>query len=269
MNGPPLDLTFGALFVGFTISCIIFGVTTLQIYLYFHYFPKDLLRIKLTVAEHHPSCLVDPRPLSSNRGAIGQLEGLFYLGQTMKLAFLLSIIIITLVHSAYTYRLWSIGGLFGGYLIYLVVSVVLGGFAIGILLGYKVYTLSSFSQANSIMLEIRAGYTASTLIDAVLTLSMCYYLSKSKGSFRIFNSQMGKMIQFTVGSGLLTLTGAFATLMTAILLPHSNMFVAIGFFTNELYVLSYISMLNARKRIQKYDSEGCGAEIFVLGEDAG
>ncbi|KAF8892894.1 hypothetical protein BD779DRAFT_1507611 [Infundibulicybe gibba] len=236
MDGISFDPTFGALFLGFIFSCIISGIITFQTYLYFHYFPKDLLRIKLVDVVH--LLLQIHAFYHSLKGAIGQPSSILDLGH-------IKISTVTLVHSFYTHRLWSSKQNSPCFAASLIEFRPVG--ATGIPLSY---TLPSFAQVDSIKWAIRTTYATATSIDLILTSATCYYLYKSKGTFRGFNSKMSKMIQFTLGSGLLTLSGSFVVLMTTFL-PRSLVFVGIGFITSELYIISYFSMINARKRVRK------------------
>ena len=45
-----VDSTLGAVFVGFNISCVVFGVLTTQAYVYFQRFPLDRLPYKILVS---------------------------------------------------------------------------------------------------------------------------------------------------------------------------------------------------------------------------
>ncbi|CAK5270802.1 unnamed protein product, partial [Mycena citricolor] len=54
---PPLTLqpvtlenTLGAVFLGLVVSCILFGVSSLQMYFYYHHYPHDTLLHKSSIA---------------------------------------------------------------------------------------------------------------------------------------------------------------------------------------------------------------------------
>ncbi|KAJ7441112.1 hypothetical protein FB451DRAFT_1058314 [Mycena latifolia] len=250
---PTLGNTLGAVFLGVVISCILFGVSTLQVYYYYHYYPHDGRLHKYSVAL---LWVLDATHLSLtiystyHYGVLGfgNLAGLQEVIWAIKLHTAINVVIVLLVQSLYAYRVWLLGGYHHGVLGYLVAGAVLGGFCIGAVLAYETYTISAWSEAAHIGWALQASFAASTSIDIVISVAMCYYLRKSKGKEWGLNSRISTLMQYTLSCGVFTSACSLACLFTFILMPTNLVFLALTYLLTRLYVNSFTAMLNARQR---------------------
>ncbi|KAJ7813662.1 hypothetical protein B0H14DRAFT_2778412 [Mycena olivaceomarginata] len=248
-----LDNTLGAVFLGVVVSCILFGVSALQVYYYYHYYPNDSLLHKLSVAL---LWVLDVTHLSLSIAAayhygvsgFGRQEGLGMVIWSVQLQILINVVIVLLVQSLYAYRVWLLSGYHHGVLGYLVAGVVLGGFAIGIVLSYETYTISTWSQAARIAWAVEASFAASTAIDMIISVAMCYYLRKSMGRERVLNSRISGLMQYSLSCGVFTSACSLSCLFTFILMPNNLVFLALSYLLTRLYVNSFLAMMNARDR---------------------
>ncbi|KAJ6575736.1 hypothetical protein DFH09DRAFT_377945 [Mycena vulgaris] len=260
---PTLGNTLGAVFLGVVISCILFGVSTLQVYNYYHYYPHDGLLHKLSVRIFR---LLDLTHLSLtvystyHYGVLGfgNIDGLQEVIWAIKLHTAINVVIILMVQSLYAYRVWLLGGYHHGVLGYLVAAVVLGGFGIGIVLAYETYSINVWSEAADISWAIQSSFAASTAIDVVISVAMCYYLRKSKGTELRLNSRISTLMQYTLSSGVFTSACSLACLFTFILMPNNLVFLALTYLLTRLYVNSFAAMLNARQRVQRPNDSSFG-----------
>ncbi|KAK7055810.1 hypothetical protein R3P38DRAFT_3565622 [Favolaschia claudopus] len=254
-----LDNTLGAVFIGVVVSCILFGVSALQVYLYYHYYPNDSRLHKLSVAVlwvldalhlsltifatyHYGTQLILP-------GAVTYSS--FFAVRPIKLLVAINVVIILLVQSLYTYRVWLLSGYHHGVLGYLVTGVVLGGFAIGIVLSFETYTINSWGEVSDIAWAIESSFAASTTIDVVISIAMCFYLRKSKGPGSRLNSRIATLMQYTLSCGVFTSACSIACLFTFILMPNNLVFLALTYLLTRLYINSFMAMMNARERVHR------------------
>ncbi|KAF8956754.1 hypothetical protein BDZ97DRAFT_1925126 [Flammula alnicola] len=255
-----LDNTVGALLLGVVGASLLFGITTLQTYWYYHSYPNDSRLHKCSVAllwildAFHLTLVVHATYVYVAKG-FGNILGLLDINWSLKLQLSVNVVIILIVHCLYTTRVWLLGGYHRGVLGYVVAAVVAGGFvngvtAIGVVLAYLVYTIQTFPELEKIAWAINAALGASTTIDFVISAAMCYYLSKSKGSVTRLNSRISTIIQYSLSSGLLTSACSLSAMFSYILMPNTFIFLAIEFLLTkrEFYVGSFIAMLNARER---------------------
>ncbi|KAJ7720169.1 hypothetical protein B0H16DRAFT_390396 [Mycena metata] len=259
-QAPTLSNTLGAVFFGVVSSCILFGVSTLQVYYYYHYYPNDSLLHKGSVAI---LAVLDSLHLglsiftSYHYGVVnfGIQESLGEVLWSIKLLITINVVIVLLVQSLYTYRVWLLGGYHHGILGYLVTAVVLGGFAIGIVLAYETYTINTWSDATNIAWAVEASFAASTLIDIIISIAMCFYLRKSKGRQSELNSRISTLMQYTLSCGVFTSAFSVACLFTFIMIPNSLIFLALSFLLTRLYMNSFMAMMNARERVRRRNND--------------
>ncbi|KAF8883553.1 hypothetical protein BD779DRAFT_827924 [Infundibulicybe gibba] len=256
-----VDNTIGAAFLGVIASAFLFGITTLQAYWYFHRFwRQDTLLHRISVGvlwslDTFHLFLTIHSVYHYIVTGFGHLEGLAYITWSIKLQVAANVIIILMVQSLYTFRVWLLSGYHRGVLGYLVVSVVAGGFGIGIVLAYEIYTVNTFVELDEISWAVAASLATATTIDFTIATAMCYYLRKSKGSESRLNSRISRVMQYTLSSGLFTSACSLSAMFTYILMPNNFIFLGLQFLLTRLYVGSFLAMLNARERIPPQHEE--------------
>jgi len=246
-------------FLGVIVSCILFGVSALQVFYYYHYYPGDTLLHKVSVgllcvldATH--LCLSIASAYHYGVAGFGQRAGLDVIVWPIKLQIALNVVIILLVHSLYAYRVWLLSGYHHGVLGYLVAGVVLGGFGIGIVLAYETYTLHNWSDAASIAWAVESSFATSSTIDIIISVAMCYYLRKSMGKERILNSRISTLMQYTLSCGVFTSACSVSCLFTFLLMPNNLVYLALSYLLTRVTVNSFLAMMNARERVRPNDS---------------
>nr|GAT53465.1 predicted protein [Mycena chlorophos] len=248
-----LDNTLGAIYLGVVASCILFGISTLQVYLYYHFYPNDGFLHKGSVAfifgcdALHLGLAV----ASGYRYAVtqfGDQAGLTAIFWQTKLLVAINVVIILVVQSMYAYRVWVLGGYHHSVLKYLVAAVVLGGFVVGIVLAWATYSVDDFADITNISWAIYGCFSASTVIDVMLSVAMCYYLRKSKGSVRALNSRLSTLMQYSLSCGVFTSALSVACMFAFIFMPNNLIFLSLTFVLSRLYTNSFMAMLNARAR---------------------
>jgi len=161
-------------------------------------------------------------------------------------------VIILVVQSLYAYRVWLLGGYHHGVLGYLVAGVVLGGFGIGAVLAYETYTVNNWSDTGDIAWAVESSFAASTTIDVIISVAMCYYLRKSKGPQSRLNSRISTLMQYTLSCGVFTSACSISCLFSFILMPNNLVFLALTYLLTRLYVNSFMAMMNARQRVPRH-----------------
>ncbi|KAJ7259992.1 hypothetical protein B0H12DRAFT_1231928 [Mycena haematopus] len=244
-----LDNTLGAVFLGVVVSCILFGVSALQVYHYYHYYPNDSSLHKVAVgvlwvldATH--LCLSIASTYHYGVVGFGQRESLNIIIWPIKLQIALNVVIILLS--------LCLSGLVTGYhhgvLGYLVAGTVLGGFGIGIVLSYETYTLHHWSDTVRIAWAVESSFATSSTIDIIISVAMCYYLRKSMGQERLLNSRISTLMQYTLSCGVFTSACSVSCLFTFLLMPNNLVFLALSYLLTRLYANSFMAMMNARDR---------------------
>ncbi|KAK0221337.1 hypothetical protein IW262DRAFT_892368 [Armillaria fumosa] len=254
---PSLGTTIGAALVGAMLSSLLFGITVLQAFIYYRDYPNDWKLFRYSVGI---LWVLDAFHLSLTIHAIfhytvdsfGDFSALGNVVWSFKLQILVNVIIIVFVQSLYAIRLWRFGRHFHRFLPWIVIFVVVCGFAVGVLLVYKTYSITTFTGLASMDWAIDAAFATSTGIDFFISFAMCYYLHKSRSisEFSSTNSRLLVLMWFVLMSGLATSACSTIALITYIVLPNTLVFLGVEFLLTKLYVNSLLSMLNARKRLQ-------------------
>ncbi|KAF8994490.1 hypothetical protein BDQ17DRAFT_1366874 [Cyathus striatus] len=260
-----IENTLGAVFLGLIGAAFLFGISTLQVCWYYHSYPQDLWMHKFSVGvlwtldALHLSVITHAVYTYAVRG-FGDLAGLETIIWSIKLQVLLNVIVVLMVHSLYAIRVWRLGGYHRGFLGYLVAFTVAGGSVIGIVVACRIFSLDSYNNLDHISWLIIAAFATATSIDFMIATAMCYYLRKSQGSITRLHSRISTVMQYTLSTGLLTSACSLAAIFTYILLPNTSVFIGIEFLLTKLYVVSFFTMLNARKR---EDSETLPSSVTV------
>ncbi|KAI5826400.1 hypothetical protein K523DRAFT_88339 [Schizophyllum commune Tattone D] len=268
-----LDTMYGAPFIGVIIASFLFGVTSLQAYWYFHHYPRDPLKQKLSVGS---LWLLDTAHTAATIHAVyyymvknfGNVTAAYHIVWSIQLQVAINVVIIVLVQSLYASRIWRLSGYHRGFLGYVAMATVLGGFGIGVVLAYEIYSIDTFIELNHVAWVVEASLSAATGIDAVLALAMCWHLKKSQGKDQVLNSRISTIMQYTLSSGLLTSACSLAALAMFTVQRATLVYLGIEFLLTKLYAGSYFALLNARRRDDSPTTQGAsGYNGGIFGDD--
>jgi len=254
-----LGNTIGATFLGTIFAAILFGITNLQVYLYFQNYPNDWHLQRISVAL---LWVLDAIHLSLTVAAMyhylidsfGSVLALQFIVWSFKLQIDVNVVIVLLVQTLYGIRVWKLGRHYKRIWPILVAVIIASGYAIGIILAVKTYNVRTFAEIERISWVIYASFTSSTAIDVVIALAMCFYLIKSKSGFSGTNNKIIAIIRMTLISGCLTTACSLAALISYAAMPDTLIFLAIEFLLTKLYINSFLAMLNARQSVRDKDT---------------
>ncbi|KAF9461355.1 hypothetical protein BDZ94DRAFT_816290 [Collybia nuda] len=256
LQGPTIDNTVGAIFLGVVGAAFLYGVTTLQAYWYYHRFTKDSRVHKysvgiLWVLDTFHLCLTIHAVWSYVVTGFGDVNGLKLINWSIRLRAVIDILVIVIVQCLYAFRVWILSGYHNAFVRYIAAAVVGVGFVMGIILTYQVYIISTYEELRTVGWALTASLGTSTAIDFVLCGAMCFYLRKSKGMGTRLNSRISRLMQYTLSSGLFTSTCSLSAMITYVTLPNTMVFLAVEFLLTKLYIGSFFAMLNARERTRE------------------
>ncbi|KIY71339.1 hypothetical protein CYLTODRAFT_487257 [Cylindrobasidium torrendii FP15055 ss-10] len=269
-----LDATLGAALLGLVFSAFLSGIALLQAYIYYRDYSKDwwLYRCSVLVL-----WLLDAFHLSLTIHAVyhyvvkqyGQFQKLDTVVWSFKAQISVNVVIIIGVQLLYAIRIWKLGQHFYKLLPYIVLACVAVGAAVGIVLAYKSAVIVNFSDLENMKVfreiflrnasviyttfqwAVDASFALATAIDIMIALSMCYYLqlTKTASGFSGTNNKVVILMRLVLVSGLATSACSMACLLTFITMPDTLVFVSLEVLLTKFYVISFLAMLIARKRI--------------------
>jgi len=241
------------MFLGCTLSAVFYGMTTIQVIVYYTSYPKDPLIHKLAAAalwalDSFHLILITHSVYHYTIGKIGSAFFPLDLIWSSKLQSLVNSVIILLVQGLYARRVWKLNGNSYGFLGYLAAGIILVGFGIGMALVAKLYQIHSLLQLADIKWAIRAQLVSATAIDVVITIVVFICLRKSQSVLTSLKSRLATVIMYTLISGFATSLCGIAAVLSFIFMPMTFIYAALGFVLTRLHVNSFLGLLNARPR---------------------
>ncbi|TDL18471.1 hypothetical protein BD410DRAFT_793171 [Rickenella mellea] len=277
MSPSVMDLNLGALEIGTLISSVLFGVTTVQVYMYWNRRFNDRVAIQGLVATVWTCEAVHTAFLWIY---LYHLTVTFY-GVPAKLAeshWTLNMsgffdgFIGAVVQSYFAYRVLIVSGKWPISLISWTGSLLqcTGTFAVTAL-GFLT-TLEQFAEKYGWL--VKGVLVLDVIVDIINTTALCYYLSKGRTGFHSTDRMIDTIILWTVETGLLTTIAALTMLIFDISLGTTAMWIGVSLFYAKLYSNSLLAALNGRdilrgKGVSTFDTTSAGTrrlEISVVRE---
>ncbi|TDL30100.1 hypothetical protein BD410DRAFT_52443 [Rickenella mellea] len=271
MVGPPitLDNTLGAALIGLVLATLLFGILTLQCYIYFTDYPEDRRIVKgfigflwffngahvaiIAAGIYHYLIknFTDPAALRKPNWAI-------------ILHVFLNSFIAWLVQLFFAWRVWGVSQR-NKYLTAVIVALACLQFAFGTkssAIGFD-GNVSSFDTVGTPRVEFLMGmYFGNTLLcDLVITSSLCFILNKSRTGFKRTDSIINQLMLFSLSTGIVTSIFAVVNLVVFFTMPTNLVHLAVGFLLSKLYSNSLLVHLNIRDTIRHKISESRGVNV--------
>ncbi|KIJ64218.1 hypothetical protein HYDPIDRAFT_28656 [Hydnomerulius pinastri MD-312] len=228
--------TFGAGFIGALITMILYGVTTLQTYLYFMYYPNDSLDTKLMVTA---IWILDTLHISlmshalyyyliSNYGnAVALVDGTWSLYASLAVNLCIAVSVQT----------WML--------------IVLAHFGFGLETVVLMFMKKEFAALSEITLSAATPFAITAVLsDVCIAGALCVLLHGNRSPFYKTNLLVNTLIIYAINRCLLTSAVAVAEVIMFAISPHSLWFLAIDFVIGKLYANSFLASLNSRSSLR-------------------
>ncbi|KDR72274.1 hypothetical protein GALMADRAFT_253097 [Galerina marginata CBS 339.88] len=254
-----LGNTIGAVLLGTVGACILFGISTVQAYMYYTTYTKDWVFQKVIVgtltalSAGHLLCLIHIVYYYTIE-QFGNPAGLAKIVWSFRVQTIFNIIIIVIVHGLYIHRIWRLGSRYSRVWPGILVGLLGCATVIGVFLIYHAFRLHSFADIHEATWVLYAIFGTTTTMDFLIAASMCYYLNKSRSGFARTNNLVFTIMQYVLISGTLTSVTSSISIITFATMPHNLVFLGVSFLVTKLYINSYVAMLNARNHIRDESS---------------
>ncbi|PBK65142.1 hypothetical protein ARMSODRAFT_444775 [Armillaria solidipes] len=247
---PSIGETFGVLYVGATIAAILFGITNLQMVVYYKNYPNDSSLYRYSVAL---LWVLDALHVALTTHALyfylidmfGDLAGaLVHSVWSFKVQLGMNVATVVYVQGLYAIRLWKLGRHFHKFLPWFVFLSVTASLGVAIVATYGFSTTPNFSDISNIKIYIHAVFSMVSATDILVALMMCYYLHKSRTAMNFPNmaSRLLNLMRLIIVSGLATSACSLLTLISFVVWPDTLIFLGIVFILPKLYVNSLLAM---------------------------
>jgi hypothetical protein len=251
-----LSNTFGATLIGALVSAVLYGLTTLQTYLYYISYPNDAQGTKLLVAfiwvldtVHFAfiSLTVYFYLVTNYFNPAGLVDGHW----SLFLSVMLNAIIACVVQSFFVIRIfrlcnakvrWWVASVLG--------IIVLCHFVFGTETVVFMFIKKELSKIPEIKLFAATPFAIfAVLSDILIAGSLCYLLHGSRTGFRRTDALVTTLIVYAINRCLLTSVVAVLEVIVFSVMPNSLWFLAIDFVIGKLYANSLLATLNSRASV--------------------
>ncbi|KAI1791874.1 hypothetical protein LXA43DRAFT_1181510 [Ganoderma leucocontextum] len=251
--------TFGAVLIGDMISAGLYGLTTLQVYLYFQKcWNTDPPRLKAFIfwvwlLETVHIFLISAFIFRSLVIEFGDPAALTVTRVSDDVTTAITGLIIFSVHMFYTRRLWilSEGSRYRVPLTLTVVLLAITHFGLEIAVMLLTFKFPLFADFH----RITAAYTGSLGVaagcDLIIAIAMWYFLHSRRSGLKSTNAMVNRIITFVIMTGSLTSVVDIATLISFVVMPNNLVYLSMYNLVNNLYANSLLAMINARETLGK------------------
>ncbi|OBZ75968.1 hypothetical protein A0H81_04737 [Grifola frondosa] len=273
----PVEDLLGYMLTGICLACILFGVTTVQTFIYTQTYPEDPVLLKIMVIAIWAMQTLQTGFCISflymytvrHFGDMTFLGGIYWTGGV---TIYLGTIIQILVLGFYIKRVWMLSNrskILAAPLVFLVFCRFTTGLATASY-SYVYPTWIIFKAAKGPLVAIVIGQGSSALMDVSVASILIYYLRKGqRGGWKNSENMASFLIIYIVNTGALTSIFSFVIVITYGV-QNNLLFMALLEMQYKLYANAFLGSLNARQHIRTnfkseiyHDNLGCIAITSV------
>ncbi|KAI0759570.1 hypothetical protein BD413DRAFT_271507 [Trametes elegans] len=275
----PAEPVMGGLLIELFFAFILYGITTLQTFMFFQKYREDRLALKALViavwvleSVHTAFCMQFMYDYLI--AGFGDFANFLNISWGIGITVLCSAGIALCVQGYYTWRVWVVSGrsIFW--------TVVIGFFALlrvafGIasaVLAYEYPQWLTFRHTKKSLVTISGGLGSAALVDILVALTLTYYLKRGRNIWqRESNSMINRILLYSVNTGAITGTASLLCVILVRILHHRGMFphymttqfavkksslvfLGLVMIQAKLYANSLLGSLNARAHIRNKGS---------------
>jgi len=259
----------GALLTGLIVSTFLYGLGTLQTYIYFTKYPNDKLEVKLWVGA---IWAIDTANIALVCHGLFELTMALLVGirdgftghnlaadsavRSIDISAGFNILAAILVQCFFVKRIYQLSPTPSKYWVTIVLSMfVCVHFALGSVAVVQI--IRAFNGAGGLGFDVPFGsltlsaglpYTlAAVFSDVVIAIALTLLLRARRSDFESINSVIDKAVNFSLTRCVLVSIAAIVRLVTFAAVPGTLWFLAMDFIIGKLYAISLMSMLNSRR----------------------
>ncbi|KAF6747878.1 hypothetical protein DFP72DRAFT_587818 [Ephemerocybe angulata] len=270
--------TLGALLIGFSVSCGVFGVLSQQTMTYYQRYFHDKIVYKLMVGFLWFFQCIDVVLVgySVYHYTITHYGDFAYLVTqdvlwSLIVQILLAALVGTAVKCAFALRVWSFSKknvyVTGG-----IVFLIVAQTAFALAYCVKAFEIRKLEYASQLRTIATLSLAAGVVTDLAIAMALCYFLRKLRTGFKKSDSLVNMLCIYAINTGALTAAVSATVLILYNVYPEYLYFMGSYFVLGNLYAISFICTLNTRRVIrgagtdnQNSTSENSrGGPIFMI-----
>lgn len=253
-----LNNTLGALLVGLIVSTALFGLTSMQTWVYFNTYFNDPHILKLLVAvlwmlDCTHTILVSHASYHFLISNFGNYNAMAEGEWSIIVEVLVTTIMTLLVQIFLAFRLYRLSH--GNWILLGCIFVLaMGHVALGITSTVRLFQIKFFSRIPEISNILSSTLIVMAVNDALITVSLCYYLQKAQKAALQNGSKKHDAVRlltiYTIETGGLISVVVIVNAIFALVMPRNWIFIGIEFILAKLYSNSLLTILNSRVSIR-------------------
>ncbi|KAJ6506078.1 hypothetical protein DFH09DRAFT_1375146 [Mycena vulgaris] len=248
---PSLHETYGLRLIAVFLESILYGMGLLQVYLYFHWYPKDGWYTKATVVAmvfletlqivvYFVGFYV---PMIDHFGDFDNLKTISWQSLTQLTALYLSIFVAQMFFASCIYLLHTKDKVLPTIIYILAIVAVGGGMAqVGVAARIANYAKNGETSAAT-NTQAAVAFTA----DLLITGGLCWRLNSNRTGLQSTNNLLNFLIMTAVNRGVMTMVTALLNLVLFLSRPGTFYFQLMVIVSGKLYMNSLLAMLNTRQ----------------------
>ncbi|KAF7296353.1 hypothetical protein HMN09_01105400 [Mycena chlorophos] len=259
------NVFYGALLIGLVLSAVLFGVSTVQVYIYHGRFPDDRVRLKALVAflwlmEGAHLGMITNLAYTWMVTDFGQPELMLgRIPRSLSGTIIVTSVISVTVQGFFSYRIYALSRSWLATVFSYSITLVRLGLGTSIFaLSLTAPSLAAFNAQYQWLLITLWSLTAAG--DITITLALVYLLWRQRSKVMSHTTQLlDKVIKWTVETGVTT--SLFTTLMLICFhtMPDNLVWMAFFFIEARLFVNSLLAALNSRTVLRElHQQSGSG-----------
>ncbi|KAI0660099.1 hypothetical protein C8Q70DRAFT_978211 [Cubamyces menziesii] len=245
-----LDASVGSLFLGYTVSLCLYGITLSQIALFLHNHRNSSKKLKLIVwfifiFESAQTVAISQGIWAYAVSGHAEPEVLARPTRSFGVVVYLTTVNNFFVRSVYAYRMYILRGR-RPFLSLIVVALSLTVAVLAIIYGTQGVRRLPWSEGRSLSGVFYAGYSCELMSDVIITTTIVYIFARKTIRRNTFAQVL---VAYALNSGLLVMICVVCSTISYITLPSSFAFLAFYLALGKLYANSLLGALNARDLI--------------------
>ncbi|KLO13110.1 hypothetical protein SCHPADRAFT_940682 [Schizopora paradoxa] len=263
--------TFGSAYIGAMVALALYGITTLQTYLYFNYYPNDNWGLKslvavVWIAETVQIALVNRFMYIYLIDNFGNPLALIQGHWTLYVSIIFNVFIASIVQIYFATRIHTLAKKY--WLTALISIFILAHIAFGIETVVRIFQFKFFTDLPKIEFNSALPFAITAVIpDVLISASLCFFLKNGKDNIAGIRStevMINLLIKYAVNRALLTSAAAILELILYAVLPNTFAFLAVDFCIGKLFANTLLGTLNARKYVR-----GVGTDAVISHSGSG
>ncbi|KDR82516.1 hypothetical protein GALMADRAFT_237853 [Galerina marginata CBS 339.88] len=260
--GLTVDSTLGAVFIGFAVACMVYGMLATQMFYYFRDYPGDKPHFKILV-------LLILLLETADQGFIGHLVYHYGISNYANLPVLKSAtttwsfimqltvgsIVGSIVKAYFGFRVWRFSGR-NMWITGPILLLTLGQLGLALAFAVKAFQLPSVFAVYQLQTLGTISLGVGVCTDVITAGALCFFLNRLRTGLRSSDSLVKSLRKYAINTGVLTSTVSSATVILYNASPANNLyFIATYFILSKLYAISFLATLNTRQSIQGRGTE--------------